>query len=253
VILGSPEGLTAAGTHFWTQNSNGILDTAEADDLFGFSATAADVNGDRLDDVAVGVESEGVGSVADAGAVNVLFGSRTGRTATGNQFINEDSPDVPSSAEAQDFFGVAVVGADLDGDGFADLAVGAHREDLDGFADAGGVFVLYGSPDGLATAGSELWHQDSPDVKDQDESYDLFGYALAAGNFGSGPEADLAVGVVLEDVSNTADGGAVNLLFGSPSGLTAAGNQYWNQSISGVADGAERGDEFGYAIATSPA
>ena len=41
VIYGSPSGLTGTGSLFWTQDSTGILDEAELDDLFGLSLAGA--------------------------------------------------------------------------------------------------------------------------------------------------------------------------------------------------------------------
>ena len=54
-------------------------DAAEAFDLFGYSLAAGDFNGDDFDDLAVGVVGEDVavfqGDAANAGAINVLYGS----------------------------------------------------------------------------------------------------------------------------------------------------------------------------------
>src|SRR5204863_4709421 len=43
----------------------------------------SDFNGDGFADLAIGVSSEDVGTIADAGAVNVLYGSAAGLQATG--------------------------------------------------------------------------------------------------------------------------------------------------------------------------
>jgi hypothetical protein len=48
-----------------------------------------------------------VGSVEDAGAVNVLYGAATGLSASGNQFWHQDTPSVLDAAERLDYFGVA--------------------------------------------------------------------------------------------------------------------------------------------------
>jgi hypothetical protein len=96
--------------------------------------------------------------------------------------------------------------------------------------------VIYGSPRGLTAAGNQFWTQDSPGILGVGESDtptfigDGFGEALGVANFGKGSQADLAVGVPGEDVGTIVDAGAVNVLYGSPSGLTAAGNQLWHQN-----------------------
>jgi hypothetical protein len=66
----------------------------------------ADFNGDGFDDLAVGAAFEDLGSVLDAGAVNVLYGSAAG--LTGGQLFTQDTPGVPGVAEADDLFGGAL-------------------------------------------------------------------------------------------------------------------------------------------------
>jgi hypothetical protein len=60
----------------------------------------------------VGVPGEGIGAIADAGAVNVLYGSAGGLAAAGNQQFSQDSAGVAGAAEADDNFGFALLGSD---------------------------------------------------------------------------------------------------------------------------------------------
>ncbi len=53
---------------------------------------------------------------------------------------------------------------DFDGDGYADLAVGAPGENVGGKRDAGAVHVLYGSASG-PTARDQVWHQNRKGIK----------------------------------------------------------------------------------------
>jgi FG-GAP repeat len=77
----------------------------------------------------------------------------------------------------------AALRADFNGDGAADLAVGAEGEN----DFAGVVHVLYGaSPGGLSAAGSQLWSQDSPGIAGGAEPGDFFGLTLAAGSLSTG-------------------------------------------------------------------
>jgi FG-GAP repeat/FG-GAP-like repeat len=59
---------------------------------------------------------------------------------------------------------------------------------------------------------------------------------------------DLAVGVPWEDVRGRSDAGAVQVLYGSASGVTAR-DQLWHQGRTGVKGALERGDRFGDALA----
>ena len=123
---------------------------------------------------------------------------------------------------------------------------------------AGLVNVLYGSVAGLTTEGAQVWHQDSAGVRDDSEPGDQFGEDLATGDFDDDGFDDLAIGVQGEDLPDGAGGtivsaGAVNLLYGTAEGLSAARNQLWHQNRRqnkiNVKEVAEMNDGFGLALA----
>jgi FG-GAP repeat len=75
------------------------------------------------------------------------------------------------------------------------------------------------------------------------EHDDAFGAALAKGDFNGDMRFDVAVGVPDEAVGGTTLAGAVNVLYGSPGGLTGAGGQLVTQHNP------EPGDFFGASLA----
>jgi hypothetical protein len=153
----------------WDQNRSGVEDIAEAGDHFGSALAVGDFDQDGFADLAIGVPDEDVGSVVDAGAVNVLYGTRTNLTATSDQIWHQNRSAVEDTSEAGDRFGTALTAGDFDGDGFADLAVGVPDEDAGAIVDAGAVNVLYGTATNLSAANDQIWTQDSPGVEDQAE------------------------------------------------------------------------------------
>jgi hypothetical protein len=63
-------------------------------------------------------------------------------------------------------------------------------------------------------------------------------------DFNGDGKDDLAIGVPLEDIGASEGAGAVNIIYGSTSGLTSEDNQFWNQDSSGIQGKAEDGDSF---------
>lgn len=252
VIYGSAGGLTEAGDWWFHQDTSGILDACETDDVFGWSLAAGDFDRDGYADLAIGAPGEDYDGKDDVGAVNVVYGSSGGLTVTGDQFWHQDISGTANAAEAGDRFGRVLAAADFDGDRHDDLAVGIPYEDNGTTLDTGAVHVFYGANGGLATAGNFWFLQNSLGMLDSAEEYDYFGRALAVGDFNSDRYADLAIGVPYEDVGTIGDAGAVSVVYGSPGGLSSAGNQFWHQDVAGVEGGCETGDRFGYALAALP-
>jgi hypothetical protein len=94
-------------------------------------AVPFDFDGDGYADLAVGAQGEDVGSIRDAGIVQVLYGSAAGPTAR-DQIWQQNNKGIKGKAEREDQFGQVTASGDFDGDGFADLAIGIPGEDLGG-------------------------------------------------------------------------------------------------------------------------
>jgi hypothetical protein len=259
VLYGSDAGIqaTSPDDQFWNQDSSKVKGAAQTGDEFGTSVASGDFNGDGFTDLAVGIPFEDVGTVADAGSIEVLYGSVSGLQATSpdDQSWNQESPGVKGSSETDDHFGTSLVTGDFNADGWADLAIGSPLDEPGGITDAGEASVLYGTAAGLQATAPEdqLWHQDSPDVIDTADVDDEFGGSLAAADFNGDGFDDLAIGVPLEDVGGKTDAGAVNVLYGSSAGLQASSpdDQFWHQDSTGVQGSPGKDDEFGGSLAAA--
>src|SRR4030095_164766 len=89
LFYGSSSGLSATSPksdQFWTQDSSDVNDASEPGDGFGETLASGDFNGDGRDDLAIAAPSESVhtatGFISFAGAVNVLYCSSRGLSAT---------------------------------------------------------------------------------------------------------------------------------------------------------------------------
>ncbi|MEU0177102.1 hypothetical protein ABZ178_27735 [Streptomyces massasporeus] len=85
----------------------------------------------------------------------VLYGAKSGLSASRRSVITQNAAGVPGTAETEDRFDAATATADLNRDGYADLVVGAPNEDTTRGRDAGTVSVLWGGKNGL-TSGTDL-------------------------------------------------------------------------------------------------
>jgi hypothetical protein len=214
----------------------------------------SDFDGNGCADLAIGVHGEDIGSGADAGAVNVLYGRPVnGLEATGNQFWNQNTTGVRDAAETRDWFGRSRESGDFNGDSVADLAIGAYGETPSGnpsLEHAGAVHVLYGATgSGLSVTGQQFVTEGAG-TPERPEANDLFGRALAAGFFNGDAYEDLAIGADGETRGGHAGAGCVIVLYGTASGLDVGGGQLWAQgSAFGLRDRPEDGDGFGVALA----
>jgi hypothetical protein len=184
-----------ATTSAWTQDSKGVPGTAEAGDHFGASLGSPGGGRDTADVVVAGIPGEDVGSVKDAGSVQLFGFSGSGASVVPGAAYSQDSKGIPGAAEAGDEFGAAVTYGWQLGCGEVDNpAVGAPGEDVGSVKDAGSVTViatqsgcsstsftdgtaLGGAPQAGARFGASLSTRSSTYADDTD-SEDVFDYLL---------------------------------------------------------------------------
>jgi hypothetical protein len=248
VLYASPGGLAAGADQIWTQNSPGIKGLAAPFHRFGDSLAAGDLDGDGEDDLAIGIRGGTIGGHFGAGAVSVIYEAGGRLNADRDQLWSQDARGIKGVAEDSDGFGWSLAMADYDQDGDVDLAVGTPFESIGTVDDAGAVSVLYSAERGLRGA-DELIHQGSRGIKGAVEEGDRMGAALAAGDFDGDGEADLAVGVPLEDTAGEADAGAVNVLYGSEGNGITRRDGFWSQAVRGIKGIPQAFDNFGAAVA----
>jgi uncharacterized repeat protein (TIGR01451 family) len=184
--LGSAAGLGASPA--WTAEG----DQAQA--YFGCSvATAGDVNGDGYGDVIVGAYGYDNGEISEGRAFAYL-GSAVGLGGTPAWIAESDQ------GGAEFGWSVATAG-DVNGDGYADVIVGAHNHDIAPFANEGRAFAYLGSAAGLST--NPAWFADGNQVAAR------FGHSVAtAGDVNGDGFAEVIIGARRIDNPEAEEGAA---------------------------------------------
>lgn len=137
--------------------SDGFTMTAiQTDDNLWRTAAAGDVNNDGYADVIIGAWGADPNSNNEAGETYVVFGGPTvGSTGTlPLSSLNGSNGFVINGIDAEDQSGWSVASAgDVNGDGIADLIIGAQNADPDGRSAAGEAYVIFGRSS-LGSSGS---------------------------------------------------------------------------------------------------
>ena len=139
----------------------------------------------------------------------------------------------------------ATIRPDFNGDGYADLAVGATGERFGDANAAGAISILYGDPE-QTPKDSSFIHQGMPYVPDSDELRDHFGARSTYGDFNGDGFDDLVVSAPDEDVGNIEDAGKVWIFSGSAEGVGALeiGKTFHQESSNSFGTNAP-GDRWG--------
>lgn len=197
--------------------------SGDAGESFGCTvASAGDINRDGYADVIIGAYLADVGST-DAGRALVYLGGSTATfDSTADQVLSQD---------LDDWFGYSVASAgDLNGDGYADVAVGAPSTDT---APAGRVYVYFGGATGTLAAEPSMTYTNSV--------AESFGRSVSsAGDLNGDGADDLIVGAYLNNAVATA-AGRIYVYYGGKGTL--------DTSADGILTGAAVLDVMGNSVA----
>lgn len=247
VIYGDDDGLSYDGELILHQDVTGVQNAAQDDDFFGHALAVGEFSGDEYPDLAVGIPGESIDSEANAGAVQIFFGSAAGLT-TGSQFWHQDIPGVLLVNGPDREFGFALAAGDFDGNGADDLAIGAPGHGDAGAVpvqETGRVLMLYGDPDsGLGLANQRVL---GAALAGQLHAFDRIGEVLETGDFNDDGFDDLVFGSPIDNANGVVNAGGFAVRYGGPQGALYYPTDAYSLVDAGLVPGI--GDQLGFAFA----
>ena len=230
VVFGQ-SGTTAINLSAVAAGSGGFVIYGENNwDFSGGSVSAAgDINGDGLADLIIGASSSDFNGF-NSGRSYVVFGRRE-TTAINLSAVATGSGGFAINGErAEDASGNVVAAGDVNGDGLADLIIGAPRSDING-SDSGRSYVVFGRSGQAAINLSEVAEGIGGFAINGENNWDFSGCSVdAAGDVNGDGLADLIVGAHGSS-ANGVESGRSYVVFGQR-GTTAI-----NLSVVAVGNG----------------
>lgn len=237
-----------------------VINGIDANDRSGVSVSSAgDVNGDGIDDLIIGATLADPSGLSNAGESYVVFGGAVVGAGGGLDLssLNGANGFVLNGINANDQSGRCVSSAgDVNGDGVADLIIGAHFADPNGQLNAGESYVVFGSA-GVGAGGSvnlsSLNGANGFVLRGIDVS-DYCGFAVSsAGDVNGDGIDDLIIGAHRADPNDQSGVGESYVVFGNAN-LGAAG--FINlASLSGadgfILYGVDRSDFSGISVSAA--
>src|SRR5262249_31139544 len=154
----------------------------------------------------------------NAGMMLAVYGSASGlKTSSSQLFYQGSAPGSQHRNHEGGIFGYAVATGDFNNDGYTHVVVSSphNRVHLSTRDIIGGGIIetYYGSAKGLTNTGNQAFSLFAAAGAE-----DLFGTAVATGDFNGDGYSDIAVGIPYRDDGAT-DAGAVKIFFGSATGI----------------------------------
>lgn len=255
VLLGQAGSFSASFNLATLNGTNGFkIEGLKAGDGLGQAVNrAGDLNADGLADIVLGAGGVDPGSRLNAGTAFVIWGQSSGFASSFNlTILNGANGFKIEGLAANDFLGSTVSPAgDFNGDGRADLLLGAYGASPAGKASAGSAYLLLGQTSGFPASYNLTTLNGNNGLRiDGLAAGDNLGSALGStGDFNGDGQGDIAIGASKADPAGRTDAGSVYVLFGQTGGLPASFDLSSLNGINGFKiDGLAAADQLGFSL-----
>ncbi|MGN7614499.1 hypothetical protein ACQZV8_20715, partial [Magnetococcales bacterium HHB-1] len=227
LLFGQTSGWGASVSLSALDGSNGVTVTGlDAGDLFGYSVSAGDINGDGLSDMVIGAMNGDPTVGADAGETYVIFGEKGVWDATFDLTTLDGSNGFALSGAdvgGQSGYSLSVAG-DINDDGLDDLIIGAPKTDIGGNTDAGSAFVVFGQESGWSSNFdlSTLDGSNGFRIDGEAATLDIGWKSSSGGDINGDGVGDLVLGAYKVDPGGVSNAGESYVVFGKSSGWSSS-------------------------------
>ena len=180
-----------------------LRQTTDFNSQYGLALLASDMNGDGIDDLLIGAPYDDRAGI-NTGSIYSHRGSKNGLSSIPSEIFDNPNYTINSS------FGSAIIRADLDGDTFAELIVGAEANDTAG-VDRGGFWIFAGNAQGKYNFANGVFVRDASVLG---AVSDFCGKSLAVIDYNQDGHEDILMGCPRDDSAGI-DRGSIRVFLGT--------------------------------------
>jgi hypothetical protein len=258
VVFGTASGFPAVLDRSSLDGTNGFrIDGVTAGDQTGYSVAGADVNGDGITDLIIGAPFDSTNGKY-SGSVYVVFGKASGFPAVLDLASLDGTNGFRiNGLKGHNWVGWSVAGADVNGDGAADLIIGAPGGSPNGKDGAGSAYVVFGKASGFPVLldlasldGASGLRIDGVTGDSIVTPGDDTGRSVAGADVNGDGIADLIIGAPWANPNGKYSAGSAYVVFGKASGFLAVLDLASLDGANGFRiDGVTAGDISGVSVA----